>query len=109
MTTGTRETARTAKTAVPPIVLPHGGYRSLVAFQKSEVVYLMTVVFCRRFLPKFGDRTVDHMTQAAQDWDKSVYSRLEAAQSAEELTARAAEIRRKVDSAVWAIKKRKGW
>lgn len=240
MTTGTRETARTAKTAVPPIVLPHGGYRSLVVFQKSEVVYQMTVVFCRRFLPKFGDRTVDQMTQAArsckqniaegsassgtsketelkltnvaratldelledyrdyvtanglelwsstdqraiaakrygrehndweywqpifesrpvetvcnlaitlihqtralldalikhleedfvkhggirermhaartaargEDWDKSVYSRLEAAQSAEELTARAAEIRRKVDSAVLAIKKRKGW
>lgn len=37
---------------VPQIVLPHGGYRKLTAFQKSEVVYQMTVVFvvdsCRR-------------------------------------------------------------
>ena len=34
---------------IPQIVLPHGGYRKLTAFQKSEVVYQMTVVFCRRF------------------------------------------------------------
>ena len=30
---------------IPQIVLPHGGYRKLTAFQKSEVVYQMTVVF----------------------------------------------------------------
>ena len=36
----------------------------MTAFQKSEVVYQMTVVFCRRFLPAHGDRTVDQMTQA---------------------------------------------
>ena len=51
---------------IPQIVLPHGGYRKLTAFQKSEVVYQMTVVFCRRFLPARGDRTVDQMTQAAR-------------------------------------------
>ena len=225
---------------VPQIVLPHGGYRKLTAFQKSEVVYQMTVVFCRRFLPAHGDRTVDQMTQAArsckqniaegsassgtsketelkltnvarasldelledyldylkahysppwamnderavaakklgrehsdweywkpifesrpaetccnlaitlihqarslldslikyleadfvkhggirermhaartaargEDWDKSVYSRLDGAATAAELEARAYEIRRKVSQAVWGIKKRKGW
>jgi hypothetical protein len=47
---------------VSQIVLPHGGYHKLTAFQKSEVVYQMTVVFCRRFLPAHGDRTVDQMT-----------------------------------------------
>ena len=51
---------------IPQIVLPHGGYRKLTAFQKSEVVYQMTVLFCRRFLPAYGDRTVDQMTQAAR-------------------------------------------
>ena len=225
---------------VPQIVLPHGGYRKLTAFQKSEVVYQMTVLFCRRFLPAHGDRTVDQMTQAArsckqniaegsassgtsketelnltnvarasldelledyldylkahdsvpwtmhgeravtakklgrehsdweywkpifasrpaevccnlaitlihqtrslldslikhleadfvkhggirermhaartaargEDWDKSVYSRLDGAGTAAELEARADEIRRKVSQAVWGIKKRKGW
>ena len=227
-------------TETPKIVLPHGGYRKLTSFQKSEVVYQMTVVFCRRFLPAHGDRTVDQMTQAArsckqniaegsassgtsketelkltnvarasldelledfldylkahgwaqwpmcderaiaakklgrehsdweywkpifesrpadtccnlaitlihqtrslldalikyleedftrhggirermhaartaaraEDWDKGVYSRLDAATTPEELAARAAEIKRKVDQAAWGIKKRKGW
>jgi hypothetical protein len=38
-----------------------------------------------------------------------VYSRLDAATDAAELEARAAEIKRKVDQAVWGIKNRKGW
>ena len=57
---------------VPQIVLPHGGYRKLTAFQKSEVVYQMTVLFCRRFLPAHGDRTVDQMTQAARSCKQNI-------------------------------------
>lgn len=224
----------------PKIVLPHGGYRKLKSFQKSDVVYQMTIVFCRRFLPAYGDRTVDQMIQAArsckqniaegsassgtsketelkltnvarasldelledyldylkahdgvqwsmgdaraiaakklgrehsdweywktifesrpadtccnlaitlicqtrslldalikylekdftrhggirermhaartiargEDWDKSVYSRLDAAATPEELAKRSAEIKHKVDQVVWGLKKRKGW
>lgn len=223
-----------------PIVLPHGGYKKLIVYRKSDTVYQGTVVFCRRFLAKFGDRTVDQMTQAArsckqniaegsaasgtsketeikltnvarasldelfedyedflksngqkrwastdpkylaarkmsienpdwdfwkpifesrpaetvcnlqltlirqtqslldgmikrqesdfkkfggvrermhaartaargEDWDKSVYSRLDAAQSREELLLRAAEIKRRVDGSVQSISRRKGW
>ena len=44
-----------------------------------------------------------------EEWDKSVYSRLDGAATAEELAARADEIRRKVASAVWSIGRRKGW
>jgi len=44
-----------------------------------------------------------------EEWDKSVYSRLDGAASVAELEARAAEIQRKVSSAVWSIKRRKGW
>ncbi len=51
---------------VPKIVLPHGGYRNLIVYRKSDVIYQGTVVFCRRFLPSHGDRTVDQMTQAAR-------------------------------------------
>jgi len=225
---------------VPQIVLPHGGYKSLIVYKKSDLVYEGTVLFCRRFLPPRGDRTVDQMVQAArsckqniaegsaasgtsketeikltnvaratldeliedyldwlksheaevwpaddkrqvaardfakknaewsqwkpildsrppetvanlmltlchqtrylldkmiarqeedfkkfggvrermhaartaargESWDKAVYSRLDAAASAEELAARAAEIKRSVDQTVWSLKKRKGW
>ncbi len=225
---------------IPKIVLPHGGYKKLIVYRKSEVIYQGTVVFCRRFLSAHGDRTVDQMTQAArsckqniaegsaasgtsketeikltnvaratldeliedyldwlkshgsaewpsdderriaardyskahsdwpdwqkffetrpaetvanlmltichqtrymldkmiaaqeedfkrhggvrermhaartaargEEWDKGVYSRFDAATDVMELEARAAEIRRKVDQAVWSIKKRKGW
>lgn len=54
------------------IVLPHGGYRNLVAYKKSEIIYLGTVLFCRRFLPAYGDRTVDQMTQAARSCKQNI-------------------------------------
>lgn len=232
--------AAAAAAAPLPIVLPHGGYRKLIVYRKSDVIYEGTVLFCRRFLPARGDRTVDQMTQAArsckqniaegsaasgtsketeikltnvaratldeliedyldwlkahgfepwpttdarrvaardfakehadwadwrpffetrppetvanlmltlchqtrylldrmlarqeadftrfggvrermhaartaargEDWDKGVYSRLDAAADAAELAARAAEIKRRVDQAVAALKRRKGW
>ena len=44
-----------------------------------------------------------------QDWDKAIYSRLEGAGTVEELEARAAEVRRRLASAVASIKRRKGW
>ena len=49
---------------IPKIVLPHGGYKKLIVYRKSDVVYEGTVTFCRRFLPAHGDRTVDQMIQA---------------------------------------------
>lgn len=48
------------------IVLKSGGYRHLTAYRKAEVIYQGTVVFCQRFFPRFGDRTVDQMVQAAR-------------------------------------------
>lgn len=41
-------------------------------YQKSEVLYQMTVVFCRRFLPPHGDRTVDQMVQAARSGKQNI-------------------------------------
>lgn len=57
---------------IPAIVLPHGGYRNLIVYHKSEVIYQGTVVFCRRFLPPYGDRTVDQMTQAARSCKQNI-------------------------------------
>ena len=57
---------------IPKIVLPHGGYRKLIVYRKSDVIYQGTVVFCRRFLPAHGDRTVDQMTQAARSCKQNI-------------------------------------
>ena len=57
---------------IPKIVLPHGGYKNLIVYKKSDLVYEGTVLFCRRFLPKFGDRTVDQMTQAARSCKQNI-------------------------------------
>ena len=57
---------------IPDIVLPHGGYRKLIAYRKSETIYQGTVLFCRRFLPAHGDRTVDQMVQAARSGKQNI-------------------------------------
>lgn len=57
---------------IPKIVLPHGGYKKLIVYRKSEVIYQGTVAFCRRFLAAFGDRTVDQMTQAARSCKQNI-------------------------------------
>ena len=57
---------------IPLIVLPHGGYRKLTVYDKSETIYQATVLFCRRFLPAHGDRTVDQMIQAARSCKQNI-------------------------------------
>ena len=57
---------------IPKIVLPHGGYKNLIVYRKSDVIYEGTVVFCRRFLPARGDRTVDQMIQAARSCKQNI-------------------------------------
>ena len=59
-------------TTSTPIDLPHGGYRKLIVYRKSETIYQGTVVFCRRFLPRHGDRTVDQMVQAARSCKQNI-------------------------------------
>jgi hypothetical protein len=41
-------------------------WEKLFFYQKTVVLYQMTYVFCKRFLPRHGDRTVDQMIQAAR-------------------------------------------
>lgn len=41
-------------------------YRELHVYQKAEVLVLLTDVFCKRFLPAYGDRRVDQMNMAAR-------------------------------------------
>jgi four helix bundle suffix protein len=50
---------------------PHGGYRNLITYQKSEIIYDGTVYFTKRFFGKY-DRTVDQMVQAARSGKQNI-------------------------------------
>lgn len=47
-------------------------WEDLYYYRKTVVLYQMAVVFCRRFLPKHGDRTVDQMVQAARSGKQNI-------------------------------------
>lgn len=59
-------------------------YKTLHVYQKSEVLVLMTDVFCKRFLPPYGDRTVDQMNQAARSGKQNIVEGSEAAMTSSE-------------------------
>ena len=46
-------------------------YEELISYQRSQVVYLATVDFCRRFMDS-RDRTVDQMVQAARSGKQNI-------------------------------------
>lgn len=49
----------------------HGGYRNLITYQKSEIIYDATVFFTRRNFRKY-DRTIDQMVQAARSGKQNI-------------------------------------
>ncbi len=49
----------------------HGGYKQLLSYQKSEIVFDATVYFTRRFYSR-GDRTIDQMVQAARSGKQNI-------------------------------------
>ena len=49
----------------------HGGYRNLITYQKSEIIYDGTMYFTKRFFHKY-DRTIDQMAQAARSGKQNI-------------------------------------
>ena len=49
----------------------HGGYKTLLSYQKAEIVYDATVYFCNRFIDK-RSRTHDQMVQAARSGKQNI-------------------------------------
>jgi len=49
----------------------HGGYRNLITYQKSEIIYDGTIYFTKRFFKKY-DRTIDQMVQAARSGKQNI-------------------------------------
>jgi four helix bundle suffix protein len=50
---------------------PRGDYRTLLSFQKAELVYDFTFRFAHKFFSK-GDRTIDQMIQGARSGKKNI-------------------------------------
>lgn len=51
---------------VPSVLRKATVYTDLHFYRKSDVLVQLTKSFCERFLPRYGDRTVDQMVQAAR-------------------------------------------
>jgi len=49
----------------------HGGYKKLLSYQKSEIIYDGTVYFTNRFFKKY-DRTIEQMIQAARSGKQNI-------------------------------------
>ena len=47
-------------------------YRKLRFYHRSEVLYQLTQLFCKRYFKKWGDRTVDQMVQAARSTKQNI-------------------------------------
>ena len=60
-------------------------WREAYYYQKSEVLYQLTYVFCQRFLPVHGDRTVDQMVQAARSGKQNIIEGTEDGETSTEM------------------------
>lgn len=56
----------------PSVMRKRTVYTSLFFYRKSDVLVQLTKAFCERFLPKYGDRTVDQMVQAARSIKQNI-------------------------------------
>jgi four helix bundle suffix protein len=50
----------------------HGGYEELLSYKKTVIIYDATHLFCKRFLDRFRDRTVDQMIQSARSGKQNI-------------------------------------
>ena len=54
------------------VLRPQVKWEDLYFYKKTVVLDQLTFVFCQRFLPKYGDRTVDQMVQAARSGKQNI-------------------------------------
>jgi len=55
----------------PRFIPPHGGYKQLLSYQRSEIVFDATVYFCNHFVD-LRSRTHDQMVQAARSGKQNI-------------------------------------
>ena len=69
-------------------------WQDLWFYQKSEVLYQVTNVFCERFLAHHGDRTVDQMRQAARSGKQNIVEGSEDGKTSTEMELRLLNVAR---------------
>ena len=76
-----------------PILPPRGDYKTMISYQKAEVIYQMTYRFCEKFL-KRGDRTVDQMVQSARSGKQNIVEGSKAATTSKEMEIKLTNVAR---------------
>jgi four helix bundle suffix protein len=74
---------RASPSSAEGFIPPHGGYQSLLAYQKSVVVYDATIYFCDHFIDR-RSRTHDQMVQAARSGKQNILEGSEASGTSKE-------------------------
>jgi four helix bundle suffix protein len=74
-------------------IKPRGDYRTLLSYQKAEIVYDITFRFCGRFLSRF-DPTNDQMIQAARSGKQNIAEGSKAASTSRETELRLTNVAR---------------
>ncbi len=72
---------------------PHGGYKSLLSYQKAQIVYDATVHFCGRYFSK-RDRTHDQMVQAARSGKQNIVEGSQASGTSKEMEIKLTNVAR---------------
>ena len=65
------------------VLPPRGDYRTLLSFQKAEIIYDLTFRFAHKYLSR-GDRTIDQMIQSARSGKKNILEGSKAALTSKE-------------------------
>ena len=63
---------KTTAKRIESILKKQTNWKTLWFYQKTIVLYQLTYIFTKRFLPKYGDRTVDQMIQAARSGKQNI-------------------------------------
>jgi len=72
---------------------PRGDYKTLLSFQKAEVVYDFTFRFAHKFLNRF-DRTIDQMIQSARSGKKNILEGSKAGLTSKEMEIKLTNVAR---------------
>lgn len=60
-------------------------WQDMEAYKLANTLYQLTYRFCQRFLPRYGDRTVDQMVQAARSCKQNIVEGSESAATSTEM------------------------
>ena len=69
-------------------------WKDLYFYRKSDTLFQLTVEFCHRFLPAYGERTVDQMIQAARSGKQNIVEGSEDGQTSSEMEIKLLNIAR---------------